>query len=791
MGVFGPQQDRVFRSVPLACFPTATRTRTFPADVVVVALLFFVVSVLALFLPPKSAFAQAKQEVREIKVEGSLRTERAAILSYLTFQEGDQVGSSDFDASLKSLFETGLFSTVDIFRSGSTIIVGVKEHPIVNAIAYEGNKRIKEDRLTTVVRLRARSIFTVAKAKADADRIAEAYRALGRYGVSVDPKIIERDGNRVDLVFEITEGEVAVIEHISFVGNSFFNDATLKDEIASKESRWYNIFSRGDLYDPGRVEIDTQQLVELYQKFGFADIRVLSAAAELSEDLTSFTLTFTLDEGTRYRVRDFRVQSRIPEIDEEELEFRSGYIPGSTFNVAELDRAAGRINEALGELGFAFVEVEQELTRHREEQEISVRMVINEAPKVFVERIEIVGNVRTFDEIIRREILVAEGDPYDPIRIRNSRRSVEGLGFFSSVQVRTEPGSSNDRLILTFDVTETKTGAFTLAGGYSSLDGPFLELGVQERNLAGKGRSVSATARLSRRTQIDLSYTEPRFLGRDVDVGVDIFSTRERISQSQSYTTTKTGGGVRADFEINEVMSESARIHYVTTSVGELSSNASAYVVEQAGTTYTAIFGQTVYLDTRNSRIAATDGAFIWLSTDWAGLSGNKKYVSARLHGDLFASLTEDIIGYMGIEFGTISTLDKRPLNIADRFFIGGAGLRGFAYGGVGPIDADSGNHIGGEQYLRGTIEVTLPSGLPENLGVNLAAFVDAGTLSRAKTQFTRVTDVDALRIGAGLGLRWRSPLGPLRLDFAQAISKAESDIEQDFSFSVGSQFGG
>ncbi|MBC8158794.1 MAG: outer membrane protein assembly factor BamA, partial [Alphaproteobacteria bacterium] len=467
------------------------------------------------------ADAQSNGVIREIIVEGGQRIEIDTVRSYLLIREGDAFDPLRVNRSLKSLFATGLFADVAIRRRGDTLVVNVTENPVINRIAFEGNDRLKDEELETEVTLRPRIIYTRSKVQADVKRILTLYRRKGRFAATVEPKVIQLPQNRVNLVFEISEGSTTEIRKIRFVGNREYSDGDLLDEIRTRETRWYRLFSSDDRYDPDRLTLDRELLRRFYLNEGFADFRVMSAVAELTPDRTDFFITFTVDEGERYTFGEVEVDVTLRDLDPEVVKDLMEIEQGDWYEVDAVDDAVDVISESVGTLGYAFVDVRPRLNRDHETHTIDVTFEVNEGPRVFVERIDIGGNVRTVDEVVRREFRLVEGDAFNASKLGRSRQRIQNLGFFGKVRVARVPGSAPDKTVIEVEVEEKSTGALTFGAGYSTSQGPLGDITIREKNLLGKGYDAKLGFTLAGTgSELDFSFTDPYFMGREVAAGV-------------------------------------------------------------------------------------------------------------------------------------------------------------------------------------------------------------------------------------------------------------------------------
>ncbi|MGH6928397.1 MAG: outer membrane protein assembly factor BamA, partial [Dongiaceae bacterium] len=449
---------------------------------------------------------------------------------------------------------------VSLRREGDDLVVTVVENPIINRLAFEGNSRIGDEELQNEVQLRPRVVYTATKVQADAKRILDIYRRSGRFAATVEPKVIPLDQNRVDLVFEIHEGDITEVRRIDFVGNKVFDDSDLRSEILTQESAWYRFLSANDTYDPDRLTVDREALRNFYLKEGYADFRVISSVAELSPDRNAFFITFTVEEGERYTLGPIDVKTTLKDLDPESLRDDISTIEGDWYNAEELELTINRISDAVGDLGYAFVEVRPEAQKDTEKKIIAITYEIQEGPRVYVERIDINGNVRTLDEVIRREFRVVEGDAFNASKIRRTRQRIQNLGFFSAVDLQTVQGSSPDRTIIEVNVEEQSTGELSFGAGFSTTDGPLGNVSLRERNLLGRGQDVRLDFLISgARSQLNFSFTEPYFLDQDLSAGLDAYRTETDRTSNTTFKERNLGGGFRFGWSWSEFFRQNVR----------------------------------------------------------------------------------------------------------------------------------------------------------------------------------------------------------------------------------------
>lgn len=731
-----------------------------------------------------------------VVVQGNQRVEPETIVSYMSIRQGDRFGVNDINDSLKRLFSTGLFADVAIRREGNFLIVRVVENPIINRIAFEGNLRVKDESIEQEVQLRPRVVYTRTRVQSDVKRILDVYRRGGRFGATVEPKIIMLEQNRVDLVFEISEGPLTAIERISIIGNRRYSDRTLKDEIFTRESAWYRFFSPADTYDPDQLAFDQESLRRFYLKTGYADFRVLSAVAELTPDKDAFFITFTIEEGERYKFGKLDVVSKIPNVEPGPLKELITVDEGDWYNSEEVENSILELTTEVGNLGYAFVDVRPDVQRDRDSSTIGITFEIQEGPRVFVERIDIGGNVRTQDRVIRREFRIVEGDAFNAAKLKRSRQRIRNLGFFSRADISNAPGSSSDQTVINVDVAEQSTGELGIGVGYATTEGVLANLVLRERNLLGKGQDLKATLSVSEiRQQFDISFTEPYFLDRNLSAGIDLFHTASDSSDFSSFESTKTGGGVRFGYEINERWSQRLRYTLKEDVVRNVDPAASLAIRQQEGRTLTSLIGQDLIYDLRDSTIDTKSGFFARLSADYAGLGGDLTYVRGRLSTGVYYPVTEDIIASLTMTGGIIHDLENEGVRITDRFFLGGSNLRGFQTSGAGPRDLATGDSLGGKQIYYGSLQFRFPIGLPDEFGITGVLFSDAGSLTdidespEQDIAFAQVVDEPSLRASWGIGVAWKSPIGPLSMDFAWPLKQEEFDKTEVFRLNFGTRF--
>ncbi|MBI1250040.1 MAG: outer membrane protein assembly factor BamA [Alphaproteobacteria bacterium] len=789
--------------------------------------------------PAQAATAQYGGTIRRVVVEGNQRVEPSTVTSYLALGSGDQFDAERIDLSIKTLFATGLFADVQIAQRDADLVVTVVENPIINRVIFEGLNALDEEDLAEEVQAKPRSVFTPARAQSDVQRIIELYRRSGRFAASVTPQVRELDQNRVDLIFEIDEGPVTGVRSINFIGNRAFSDRDLKDAIVTTESHWWNFFSRNDNYDPDRLEYDREQLRQYYTNRGYADFRVVSAVAELTPDQKDFYVTFTVDEGERYEFGDVRVETELDRVPAELLQAAVPIRSGNLFKGEQIEDSIDAMSFIAGTVGYANVDIRPNIERDRVNRKVNITFEVNEGPRVFIERIDIVGNTRTLDQVIRREMRVAEGDSFNRILLDRSRARVRSLGFFKNVEIEDSPGSQPDRSVVQVSVEEDATGELAFAAGYSSQESFLFDVSVSERNLRGRGQFLRLRASTSQfRQQVDIRFTEPRFMGRDLSAGFDIFSLRTDFQDQSSFINQSTGAGLRAGFPITErtslgltytILNDDTDIDDIfvdadgdPNTVDFVNQCDPTYIsrpvlCDQEGTFLTSVLGYTFNWDRRNDPVSPTRGFDFEFSQDLAGLGGDVNYLRTETQAGVYYGILPGLVARARVNAGYIFGWNDDEIRINDRFFKGGSSFRGFDVAGIGPrlltVQTDplggpnrvfEGDALGGNLFAIGTLELEFPTGLPEQFGLGAALFAEVGTLGVLDDNARRslfvtqsdgsqilqyVDDAASLRASAGVSVFWDSPFGPVQFDFAQPLVREEFDRTESFRFSTRTRF--
>ncbi len=615
------------------------------------------------------------------------------------------------------------------------------------------------------------------------------YRRSGRFAVTIEPKVIQLPQNRVDLVFEINEGDLTEIRSIRFIGNRRFSDGRLRGIIRTEETTWWRLFSTDDNFDPDRLTFDRELLRRFYLTDGYADFRVTSAVAELTPDRKDFFITFTLEEGPRYRFGKVGIEARLRGLKVEDIAEAVDFEEDDWYDLEKVNDATNALTNRVGELGHAFVDVRPRINRNKEKFSIDVMFEVNEGPRVFVERIDITGNVRTQDRVIRREFRLVEGDAFNTSKLRRSRQRIQNLGFFQTANVEQLPGSTPDKTIIKVNVEEKSTGQLSFGAGFSTTNGFLGDIGLTERNFLGKGQEVSLSLTIaSLKSEIDFSFTEPYFLGRDIRAGFDLFRASQDLQDFSSFDKESTGFGLRGGYSITERLRQDWRYGFRIAKVSDVASAASQLIKDEVGTETTSEITHKLTYDKRDDSFLPTEGYFFNIRNDLAGLGGSIRHFRNQFTIGQYYPLADQwvfsAIGRAGYIIGLGANVD-----LLERFSVGGDSLRGFATRGIGPRESITKDALGAEWMYTGSLQLRFPIGIPEEYGVGGRTFTDFGSSGKLKPTASFVQDTASLRVAVGTGITWLSPFGPVALDAALPIVKEDFDITENIRISFGTRF--
>lgn len=776
--------------------------------------------------------ASAPTVIRSIQVQGNQRVEANTVASYLLIGPGDPYSEERIDLSIKTLYATGLFADVLIEPRDGNILIRVVENPIINRVILEGNKALKTDKITDEIEAEPRAIFTRASVQSDVQRVIELYRQSGRFAATVEPKVVQQPQNRVDLIFEITEGPVTGVKRINFIGNNEYSDKRLRGEIATTQSSWYKFFSSNDNYDPGRLEFDREQLRKFYTDRGFADFRVVSGVAELTPDQEDFYITFTIDEGEEYRWGNIDVNTELDELNNDFLKRIVRIKTGDIYKASDVETAIETLTFAAGTSGYAFVDIQPEIKRNRDTKTVDLVFNIVEGPRVYIERIDIVGNTTTLDYVIRRELELAEGDAFNRILLDRSKNKIRSLRFFEEVEIEETQGSAPDRAVVKVSVKEQPTGELSFSAGFSSADRFLVDLSITQRNLRGRGQLMRFVIRTSaNRREIDLRFTEPRFLGRNMAAGVELFDVTLDFLDEANFRQSRQGALFTLGFPVTENTSMGARYSLRTESIDvpalscvpqvggrPLNSSLCDPITNRPyEDRLSSIVGYTFAWDRKNDPITPTRGFDMRFSQDFAGLGGDVRYLRSDFTANAYRGISKGVVASAKVAGGFVTGWGGDPIQINDRFFKGNFDFRGYDNAGIGPrqlrnIPIGNGEFaqvrdiaLGGNAYGLAAAEVSFPLGIDSLLG---SLWLEAGSVGLLDDEFktlqgVRIFDeglptetpeffiVDdlSIRAMAGASIFWESPFGPLRFDFTKPLRQFPYDERKSFQFTTRTRF--
>lgn len=739
-----------------------------------------------------------------ISVRGNQRVEASTIGEYVGIKAGKPYSAADLDEAVKRLYSTGLFSDVKVSQSGSTLLITVSELSVINQVLFKGNKKIKDDALGAQVQLKSGASLDPNLLTQDAETVREAYRRIGRADVIVNPTTVDLGEGRTNVVFDIQEGARTKIATINFVGNTAYGDRRLQEVISTKKSNLLSFISRNDVYDADRLKADEESLRQFYFNRGYADFQVVSSDAQLDASSNKYTITITVDEGQRYKFGDVSVESTVEGVTSADLANVVQTGKGAVYSAKDVEDSITGISEKVANKGYAFAQITPRGDRNFENHTINIVYTVDQGPRAYIERIEVRGNDKTRDYVIRREFDVAEGDAFNQVMIQRAKRRLEALGFFDRVEISTVPGAEADQVVLVVDVVEKSTGDFSIGAGYSTggtSGGVNLEIGVTERNFLGRGQYVKVSAGGSKGERtFGVSFTEPYFLGNRISAGFDIFKSNTKYTNTiNPYTLDRTGATIRFGLPITEQLSGQVaynftRDKYSTTTAGSPDSVFKAGETNlswiKSSLSYALLFNTIDSLDNPH------EGIYAKFNQEVAGLGGDAKWVKSTFRASYYKTLSEefDLVasgtvggGYIYAFDKTGTTTDRKGILTGDLFSAGSEIVRGFKTAGFGPTKGTT--FVGGTSYLNASAEVQFPMpAIPQSIGIKGAVFADVGTLFG--TPFTDVTNTSMkIRSSVGASIIWASPFGPLRVDYAIPVKKQSGDLIQKLNFGISTKF--
>lgn len=735
-----------------------------------------------------------------VVVEGNQSIETATIVSYAGIGRGQVVTAAALNDAYQRIVNSGLFESVALEPQGNTLVIRVVEYPMINVINFEGNKRLKDEDLAEIVGSESRRVYSPSQAEEDAAAIAEVYRVQGRIAATVDPRIIRRDGNRVDLVFEIAEGRVVEIERLSFVGNRAFSDRRLRQVLETKQAGLLRTLIQRDTFVAERVDLDKQLLRDFYLSRGYADVQVLDASSEVSRERDAFFVTFTIREGQQFSIGAVSTVSEIEGVDAAEFEAVQKISSGTTYSPALIENNIARMENLALRKGLNFIRIDPRVTRNEADGTLDIQFALVRGERIFVERIDIEGNATTLDQVVRRQFRTAEGDPFNPREIRQAAERIRALGYFADAQVDAQPGSNPDQVVVNVDVEEQPTGSLSFGASYGVNSGIGLNIGFSETNFLGRGQALSVNVTTGAESvDSSISFVEPAFLGRDLKLKFSAFY-RETDQQNARYNTRNIAVSPALEFPVSELGRLELRYRIGETNLSGVAAGSSPVIVaeETEGAVLASALGYTYSYDSRTSGLNPSGGVLFRFSQDFAGLGGDATYVETT--GLALAErkiLKEEVTVRAIFEGGLITSFGDFDTRVTDRYF-GNGKIRGFEANGIGPRDLTAGNEdaLGGDIFAVARFEADFPLGLPEEYGIGGGLFMDVGSvwgLSDDKKGLLDPASQDTaafkLRAALGFSVFWDTPIGPLRFNFSKALAKEDYDREQTFDLTISTKF--
>ncbi|MDA7705623.1 outer membrane protein assembly factor BamA [Rickettsiales bacterium] len=731
----------------------------------------------------------------KIIILGNQRTDTESIQSIIADINLESGNILAINQALKNLYQSDLFLDVKISQQDDDIIIKLTENPIILDIKFANNDEIDDEVLQSEISLQKGGFYSKDRLKSDIKRINDIYIKSGRFLAKIEPKIIQQKENRIEIIFDINEGDKAKIAKINIIGNKNFSDQDLLDQITTKQSRWYKIFGTNDNYDSDRVEFDKEVLRRFYTSRGYADFEVISAIAQIAQTKDRFFISFLLSEGIKYNFGTNKVINNIRDFDTKLLEEKIDLKEGRVYNAKLVDEVVDKMVKIMSDNGYAFSHIEPILQRDKINNIIDIKFIISQTPRIYINSINISGNSRTKDEVLRRELRITEGDPYNLTKINRSKQRLQNLGFFENVTFNSKRISS-DRIDLNIEVSEKKTGELNFGIGYSTIDKLNGNIGIKENNLFGTGQELGINSRISSFSMSnDINYSKPWLFGREIRGGINVFSNEIDSLNTISYDQESEGIVLSASYPILEYINHQISYSYQNSKISDIDST-SIVIQELIGSYSTSAISHNISLDKRDNRLKPTSGYYLNLSQKRAGLGGDIRFLKNEITAGYYVPLINDdwVLKFLA-KYGHIDGIGQ-DVRINDNFFLGGFNFRGFEYAGIGPRvqnnDGSYGDAVGGKSYYMGTLEFKFPTGLPKEIGINTSLFLDAGTVrmvDNAIKSSSNIIDDGAIRSSYGLSLTWSSPLGPIRLDFAKIIKQEEYDETEGFRFSFGNNF--
>ena len=744
-----------------------------------------IIFVLILLCISKALYA-IDDRILLIKVEGTQRVDVETVISYSKIKIGDTYNEDLGNNVLKDLFDTNLFSNIEITFDNNSLLIAVKENPTINLIKFRGNSKIKDDDLLVEISLKERSVYSRSKVKRDIERMLTLYQRAGRLSTEIVPTVELLDNNRVNLTYEIEESDIAEVSKIIFLGNKVYNSSKLKSLMTTKEKRILRFLSSADRYDPDKLEYDKQLITEYYNNNGYPDFNFVTAIAQLSLNSNDFEIILTVNEGEKFGFGEISVSSELKKLNTDVLENALSFISGDIYDASKIKDSVQDIKSLAEIKGYSFIEINPVLQKDLLNNKIDVNIILNEGPRVYVNNIDIVGNTRTIDKVIRREFSLSEGDAYNKFAINYSRDSIRALNFFSDVSVKENRTSYDDKLDIVIEVEEKNTGEASLGAGYSSSTSATINLGLKETNFLGKGQKVNATTSFSNtRNTYDISLTEPYFNNKQLSLTTLIYSDFTDPA-SVNYETEDLGLGFNAKFPLSVDRVIELRYSLFTSKI-KADSNATAYEQLLAGTDTNSMIGYSLFFDKRDSRYKPSRGFNFIVQQDLAGLGGTSYYIKNKLEYNLYKRLTADLIGSFKFQAGNIAGYNSEYAPLSSNFKLGGKKLRGFKPGKIGPRTGNS--YTGGQYYYLTSLETNIDFNL-DAFDITSTLFLDLGSVwGLENPAYSAIDDDHKYRSSLGVNFNWDSAIGPINIVYAEILESETTDTTDNIYFDIGYNF--
>tara|TARA_Y200000002_G_scaffold300626_1_gene255654 strand:- start:5105 stop:7351 length:2247 start_codon:yes stop_codon:yes gene_type:complete len=741
---------------------------------------------LSFFLVYGSYLLASDNSINFINIEGTQRIDVETVISYSEITEGEIYTEEKGNLVLKRLFETNLFSNIQISFSDNILNILLKENPTINLVSFKGNSKIKDEDLLIEVSLRERSVYSRSKVKKDIERMLTLYQRSGRLSTEINPKIETLDNNRVNLIYEISESDVAKVSKIIFIGNEIFTSSKLKSIMKTKEKTLLRFLSSSDNYDPDKLEYDKQLVSQFYSNNGYPNFKFISSIAQLKANSNNFEIILNVNEGDKYNFGNVTVESKLKKMNAEAIVNVLPIKQGELFDRSKIRKSIDELKEFAQLEGYTFIDISTDLNDTNTLNEIDVKLIINEGPRVYVDKINISGNTRTVDKVIRREVNLSEGDAYNKYSINYSKDSIRGLNFFSKVDINEIKTSFPDKINLNIDVEEKNTGEASIGAGYSSATEASLQLGLRENNFLGKGQKVKFQSSFANtRTTYDISITEPYFNNKSLSVTGKLYSNFNDPS-SANYETEDLGFGLSTSFPLSIDRFLEIRYSLFTAKV-KADSNATAYENALAGTDTVSLIGYSLSFDRRNSRYKPSNGFNLILNQDLAGLGGNSYYYKNSLELNSYRRLTENIIGALKFQTGNINGYNDKYAPLSSNFKLGGKKLRGFKSGKVGPKLGNS--YTGGQYFYLTSLETNIDLNI-DAFDITSTFFIDVGSVWGLENPgYGAIDDEQEARSSIGLNFNWDSAIGPINIIYAKIINSNKNDTTDNLYFDIGYNF--